>query len=448
MRALILRLLFFTAGVLPGTLFGQTLEQSPLPIVLVDTDGWLIFDEPKIDASMIIFARTDGKENRTTDSVKTFAGPIGIELRGKTSQLLSPKKPYAVEVLDEKGNKNDLPLLGCGSEHDYILLAPYSDKTLIRDRLGFSLASRLDALAYTPHTQFVELLINGEYRGLYVWTEKIKRDVNRVRIRNADNDTSVNSFIVKLDKGAGFIPNEYWNSNIPPRNALNNQRIRFLFHYPKPENVSPSQSAYIQRWMKTFEDTLASPGFRNPATGYRAFIDVPSFIDYFLMTELARNVDGYRISSFFYKDDDRNDPLLHAGPVWDFNICFGNADYCDGYLTEGWAKDFNKVCGQDYFLVPFWWDRLLEDPAFREQTRLRWQALRAGVWSDGALEQLVTQLATEIAGDPVARNFQRWPVMGVKVWPNHFVGATWEEELDYLKQWLLKRAAWMDEALR
>jgi len=439
---------FFLFGLVvllrPFSLVGQQSLQSNLPIIVIDTDDWLIFDEPKFPATLYLVHRKDGSFNEVRDTATALRLPIGIELRGKTSQLLSPKKPYAIEIRDDAGRKNDLPLLGCKSEHDYILLAPYSDKTLIRDRLGFSLAQRLSGLKYTPTTQFVELVLNGEYRGVYVWTEKIKRDINRVNIPPSEEDSTVTSFMIKLDKSDGLVPNEFWTSSIPPKNATNNQQIRFLFHYPKAANITASQVASIQQWMKTMEDTLASPGFNRPSGGYRRYIDVPSFIDFFLLTELSRNVDGYRISSYFYKNDVEGDTLFHAGPVWDFNLCFGNIDYCEGASTEGWAKDFNKICGNHQLLVPFWWDRLWEDPAFREQVKARWKELRATVFSDVALEQLIDGLSEELAMGAAARNFKKWPVLGVKVWPNYYVGATWEEELAWLKRWMKARAAWMD----
>ena len=432
----------------PQWFYAQALPASPLPIVMIDTDGWLIFDEPKINATMQVVAHADGTLNQPTDSVKAYNGSIGIELRGKTSQLLSEKKPYAIELHTKDGKKNDMELLGFPIEHDWILLAPYSDKTLLRDVFGFALARKFDAMAYTPRTQMVELLINGEYKGVYVWTEKIKVDPHRVNIADSEKAPERNSFMLKLDKGAGFIANEYWMSQVLPSNALNNQRIRFLYHFPKPEKITPTQSLYMQNWMRAFEDTLRSPGFNARNGGYRRLMDTPSFIDYMLLTELCRNVDGYRISSFFYKDEDSKDPRLHAGPVWDFNIAFGNADFCNAALTEGWAKDFNKVCGKDYWLVPFWWDRLWEDPAFRKEAADRWQNLRKNALSDSEIAKLVEELAVPISGGPAQRNFERWKIQGVKVWPNAYVGKTWEEEVIYLKEWTLARAKWMDGAVK
>lgn len=446
MRIFYLIILLFPAAALSAQ---DTLDSAtPLPIVLLDTDGWLIFDEPKINANMQIIAHQDGRLNRISDKKKAWSGVVGIELRGKTSQLLSEKKPYAIELRDSEGAKKPESVFGMPPEHDWILLAPWSDKSLLRDVLGFELARQFTGMAYTPRVQMVEVYLNQEYQGIYVWTEKIKRGPSRVNIANSEKDSSLNGFVLKIDKGSGVIQNEWWTSHIPPNFARNNQRIRFLYHYPKPEKVPPALSRYMQQWMRRMEDTLRSPQFAHPQYGYRQWLDVPSFIDYMLLTELCRNVDGYRISAFFYKDDDRTDPLLHAGPVWDFNIAFGNADYCGAALTEGWARDFNKVCSKDYWLIPFWWDRLWEDPAFRQEAGRRWQELRRGNLSDEAIQQLIERLSLPVSGAPEQRNFSRWKILGVKVWPNSFVGSTWEEEVAYLRDWTLRRARWMDGALK
>jgi CotH kinase protein len=418
--------------------------QSKLPILLVNTNGWLIFDEPKIPATLTIIDNGNGALNSSLDTHAVYSGNMGIELRGKTSQLMSEKKPYAFELRNKSEKKQSLPLLGMPTEHDWVLLAPYADKSLIRDIFGFSLASRFSALGYVPRMRFVELVINDEYRGVYVLGEKIKQDEYRLAIADFSKDTAINSFIIKLDKESGFLANEFFNSKVPPRNAQDNQIIRFLFHHPKPENITKKQTAYIKNWMRVFEDSLQSPDFANPNGGYRKVLDINSFIDFFLMNELCRNVDGLRISTFFHKDDDHIDPRLHAGPVWDYNLAFGNADYCNGYMNEGWAFDFNKVCSKDYWLVPFWWERLREDPAFRAQAAERWATLRETALSDEAIGQLVADISSQLKNGAAERNFKQWDIMGKKIWPNYYVGKTWEEEVEQLRKWTVTRAAWID----
>lgn len=421
--------------------------QSTLPIVKINTNGWLIFDEPKIPGTIAIIYKGNGELASSQDTNYYFESHIGVELRGKTSQLLSEKKPYALETRDANGKKRGAALLGMPEEHDWVMLAPYADKSLVRDLFGFGLAARFNHLGYIPRMRFIELYINEEYKGIYILGEKIKRDEGRLNIADFSADTIINSFVIKLDKESGFVLNEYFNSRVRPRYALDRQVIRYLYHHPKPENITPKQAKYIKGWVQALEDTLSSPNFADPNGGYHRLLDVPSFVDFFLMNELCRNVDGLRISTYFHKDDDRIDPKLHAGPVWDYNLSFGNADYCNGYMTEGWAYDFNKVCGKDYWLVPFWWERLREDPAFRQLTAERWQSLRASTLSNEAIAQLVDELSAQLDNGPAERNFQQWDIMGKKIWPNYYVGKTWEEEVEQLKKWTIARAMWLDGAI-
>jgi CotH kinase protein len=176
-------------------------------------------------------------------------------------------------------------------------------------------------------------------------------------------------------------------------------------------------------------------------------LDVPSFIDFFLMNELSRNVDGLRISTYFHKNEDAIDPRLHAGPVWDFNLSLGNADYCNGQLTEGWAYEFNKVCPKDYWIIPFWWERLREDSLFKAETAKRWRTLRQTTLSDKSIETLIQDLKAQLDQGAAQRNFEQWNILGKRVWPNYYIGKTWEEEVDYLQKWVLARAAWLDKSL-
>jgi CotH kinase protein/Secretion system C-terminal sorting domain len=131
------------------------------------------------------------------------------------------------------------------------------------------------------------------------------------------------------------------------------------------------------------------------------------------------------------------------GPVWDFNITFGIGDYCEGSDPKGWGKDFNSICGSDGYLIHFWWAKMWENPKFRQKLVARYQALRAGVWSDENMIGKVDSLVNVI-GEARYRNFQRWPVIGQYVWPNSFVGNTYTSEVNFMKDWLLERLAWMD----
>lgn len=164
-----------------------------------------------------------------------------------------------------------------------------------------------------------------------------------------------------------------------------------------------------------------------------------SLIDYFIVTELGHNIDAYRLSSFLYKDRNSVDSTLHFGPLWDFNLAFGNADYCLGQLVEGWGFDDSGTCGN----TPLWWSRFMQDPYFQDRLKCRYDSLRETTLSTESLLHLVDSLTAQLGGAP-DRNYDRWPILGMYIWPNYFIGNTYEEELNFLKQWLIGRLDWMD----
>jgi hypothetical protein len=162
------------------------------------------------------------------------------------------------------------------------------------------------------------------------------------------------------------------------------------------------------------------------------------------MNELSKNVDGYRISTFLHKKRVSEGGKIHAGPLWDFNLGWGNANYCQGGQTSGWEINFNSVCqGNGANMNPFWLNRMLQDTVFANNLKCRWSYLRTSTLSDEHLMNYIDSLGT-ILEEPAQRNYDRWPILGVYVWPNNFIGNTYQEELTYMKNWILARTAWMD----
>jgi hypothetical protein len=206
-----------------------------------------------------------------------------------------------------------------------------------------------------------------------------------------------------------------------------------------------AERAYIQQYVHDFESALMAADFADPTTRYRQYVDVESLIDFFLLNELAHNPDAYRLSTFVHKDKGGK---LKMGPIWDFNIAFGNVDYCRAWVTNDWAYRFNDRCPGDLWQVPFWWKRLLEDPSFVSALKTRWNTLRQGAFSSSFIDSLMTANRTllEEAG-ALERNFNRWQVLGTYVWPNYYVGQTYDEEYEYLRQWISDRLTWMDAAI-
>ncbi|MHC4643739.1 MAG: lamin tail domain-containing protein, partial [Planctomycetota bacterium] len=168
--------------------------------------------------------------------------------------------------------------------------------------------------------------------------------------------------------------------------------------------------------------------------GYAKYIDVDSFFDIHILVELTKNIDGFRLSTYMFKD--RGDKL-NMGPAWDYNLSLGNADYYQGWLSEGWY--YSQLNNTDY---P-WWRRLFEDPEFRLRYADRWFGLRRKLFTTDRLLQTVDNAASEL-DEAQVRNFNRWQILGVDVWPNWFIAQTYQEEIVWMKGWLEDRLTWMD----
>jgi hypothetical protein len=278
--------------------------------------------------------------------------------------------------------------------------------------------------------------------------EKIKRDKNRVDVSKLKDDDITGGYIIKIDKTTGednsvdfSFSSEYDGFG----NKSGDQKIKFLYEYPDAEDLNTAQKDYIQDYYRSFEQVLMSDSFAEPTAGYRNFIDVPSFIDFFLLNELSHNVDGFRISTFMHKDKGEK---LKMGPIWDFNIAFGNANYCRGESTDDWAYKFNEYCPADPSRVPFWWARLLEDPSYVEELKSRWTELRNDVLSESNIQDKIAEHRLRlIYSNSVERNFDTYDVLGTQLWPNFFIGETYEEETKYLNDWILQRLNWMDKVI-
>jgi len=423
----------------------QIFNSSNLPILVIDTEGQEIIDEPKITSHLGIIYNGEGQINNLTDPFNDYDGFIGIELRGQTSMFF-PKKPLGFETRNEDGTNNNVSIIGLPAENDWVLHNPFSDKTLIRNAFVYKLAEQI--MPYAPRTRMVEVVINGSYEGVYLLTEKIKVDNNRVDIakltpEDIEGDELTGGYIVKLDKTNSG--DASLTSNYPPKPSFNGQTIDFVYHTPNAGEFEPEQLNYLKNFLQEFENAIANDDFSNPNGGYHDYLDVSSFVDYLIINEISRNVDGYRLSTYLYKDKDSKDPRLKIGPVWDYNLALGNADYCAGSSQYGWAYDFNDICPNDNWLVPFWWEKLLSDSTFTRKVNTRWTELRNDVFSDERLNFICDSL-TDLTAAAANRNYQRYPdVLGQYIWPNNFIGSTWQEEIDYMCGWMNDRVEFLDE---
>ncbi len=429
--------------------FAQRFSESTLPILVVDAAAEAIPDEPKVYTRLRIIDNGPGRVNRLTDPARAYDSFAGIERRGSSSQDLFPKVGYGIELRDRDNADIEAPLLGMPEEGDWVLHGPYADKTLIRNAFTYSLARSLGE--YAPRTRMVELTLGGQYVGVYALVESVKRDKYRVDVAKlgADENTGddlTGGYIIKADKFTGEDGADEPSFTLPPRNRGNQKETRLLYHYPKPRDITPQQRAYIKNWMSDFEARLASDDFEDDTRGYAPLIDERSFVDLLIVNEITKNVDGYRLSTYAYKDKDSKGGRLHMGPVWDFNLAIGNANYCEGDRTEGWVHAFETYCPEDGFQGPFWYARLWQSYEFRAAAAARWQSLRRGgeALSDERLYGLYDSLATVASGAPARRNFERWPVLGQYTWPNVYVPTSHADALAFAKTFLRERVAWLD----
>jgi hypothetical protein len=421
---------------------------SNLPIVVINTNGQIIPNDYKITANMGIIYNGEGVRNYPTDPFNNYDGKIGIEIRGSSSQMF-PKKQYSVETRDSAGNNLSVSLLGFPDENDWILYAPYNDKSLIRDVLVYKIAN--DIGRYASRSKFCEVVLNGEYIGIYVLLEKIKRDANRVDIKKLNptdvtGDALTGGYIIKIDKTDGE-NNDGWHSTYLPY-PQSPFSILYQYHYPKPDEIVLQQKNYIQDKIFEFETMMYyGSNISDTSTGYPKFLDTDSFVDFVILNEVAKNVDAYRLSTYLFKDRDSRNSKIFAGPIWDFNLAFGNANYYEGWKTNGWQleylTDYQNIPVDEPFLTPNWWRKLFDDTDFRNKVYTQWQILKGNILNTQKIFGYIDSL-TILLEESKTRNFEKWPVLGVWIWPNYYIGSTYEQEISYLKNWIAFRLNWMN----
>ncbi len=413
--------------------FSPVILESHLPLlVITTTQGSEIPDEPKVPAHMGIIDNGPGQINTPFDEPTDYDGIIAIEIRGASSQMF-PKKNYGFETQLEDGSNNNVSLLGLPVENDWVLHGPYPDKTLLRNRIAYHMGSSTGK--YTPRTRLCEVLVNGDYRGVYILTERIKQDDNRVDIAelnpdDIDGDEITGGYLIQIDRDNPNTNEDGWWSDYSPNKF-------YAYHDPGYDDLVPVQKQYIREYLDNFEDDMFSSNYESE---YLNYIDVDSWVDYVLITEIAKHIDAYKLSFYMHKKKVTNGGKLHFGPLWDFNLGFGNFDFACPPNPQGWSYDFQTICSE---AQPFWVLKLLDIPNVQHQMNCRWTELREGpLHTDTLIQYIDNQVA--LIGPASERNFDRWPIIGEYVWPNNFVGDSYEAEVLYLKNWLNTRLSWMD----
>ncbi|HMN32410.1 MAG TPA: CotH kinase family protein [Chitinophagaceae bacterium] len=412
---------------------------SNLPIFVINTKNYQpVVNEPKIEADMKIIYNGPGQMNQINDN-PNYQGMIGIEYRGSYSQSL-PQKPFLFETYNGTfGNDTNVSLLGMPKESDWILQATYNDKTFLRNVMTFDMA-RLGG-EYGTRTQHCEVILNGEYIGIYFLCEKIKVNSDRVIMNKmtANDNAAPNvtgGYIFKHDYNAPG-----WTSQWISPNCITSL-LNYQYDYPKPANITNPQKNYIKNYVDSLETALLSPTFADPNTGFRKYIDEKSFIDYFLLNELALNGDGFKKSMYFHKD---RMSKIKAGPVWDFDWALKYSPWFPNNLS-GYIHTIDP-CSQDVPII-FWFKRMMEDSQFSNSVKCRYNTLRAYVMDTTRMFHYIDSMANYL-NQAQARHFTRWPILGINVGTpeNGPIPTTYAGEITRFKKFYKDRILWLDNNL-
>lgn len=369
-----------------------------LPIISINLEKpiWEMSKESYIKGEIEIIDRAP---------VDIFSSATKIRGRGNTTWDF-PKKPFQIKFNEKE------PVLGMAKGKRWILLANYTDKTMLRNEVGFDL-SRQSNLDWTPDSRFVELYIDDEFMGTYQITQKVEEASNRV-------DIGDDGFLLEVEGVA----------------RLNSDDIYFgtefnFFNIKEPEiEFESSEFYYIQNFLKTVENILFSADFNDSVDGYSKYIDLNSLVDWYLVNEITKNNDAAFITSVFMNHIPGEQ--LKMGPVWDFDISLGNIDYNGNESYEGfWVKD------------AIWISRFFEDPVFVELVKTRFQYFYSN------REEIFGKIISNAAylNSSQQENYCAWNTLGEIVWPNYVAFDTYEEEVDYLLNWLEHRYEWLNQAI-
>ncbi len=420
----------------------QTFTDSNLPIVIITTNGnQQIPDDPKILGNMKIIYRGAGQRNFLTDqsdpAFLNYNGRIGIELRGSSSQALEKKQYSLTTLLADNVSNNNVGLLGMPEENDWVLNGMAFDDSMIRDYISYNLSRRIGE--YAPRTVYCEVVINGDYRGLYILQEKIKVDGDRVdinKIEPTDNELPDLSggYITKADKIAGEDVPAWTVSSYTGFDDVN-----FIHEFPKPNDITSQQSQYIKSQFDKLT-TTANSGNTSLSQGYPSVIDIPSFLDFMIINELSANVDGYQFSTYFHKDKKGK---LRAGPLWDFNLTYGN-DLLRWGLNRSNTYQWQFFNG-DNVGAKFWKD-LFDNGVYKCYMAKRWNALiqNGEPLNLVSLKTFIDETVATIS-EANARNVTRWPPIPEDHPANH--PYNYELEIANIKNFLETRIAWMTDNL-
>lgn len=371
-----------------------------LPILFLTTSAPVVSEDDYVTGNLSI---------NTNGQFDPFPANVGLNIKGRGNSTWGlPKKPYRIKF------DNKQVVLGLPAAKNWVLLANYYDKSLLRNAIADDIGHLVGA-DFTPHYRFVEVVMNGIYQGSYTLTEEVEIESGRVdinKLSTIDNDNSDigGGYLVELNQRLDADYYFHTNSGLP-------------FTIKDPNNITEQQLAYIHNYMQQTEDAIFADNFADPVNGYAKYINVDSFIDWYLVKELMKDNDAIDYNStFYYKDLNGK---LGMGPVWDFDVSAGDPDLD----PTGWWVRNGK-----------WFSRLFQDPAFVARVRQRWQSIQA------SLPLILTNISKDATylNLSQAQNFKVWNILNNHDWPSPEVFGSYQGEVYYLKSWLSARIDWMN----
>jgi hypothetical protein len=374
-----------------------------LPIIHIYTDG----SAPIVSKDDYIEGIVDVDGWRDFENLNN----VSMRIRGRgNSTWQHPKKPFQMKLSDKSS------FLGMPSDKKWLFLAEYSDKTMLRNKIAFELGY-MSNLEWTPDSEFAEVFINDEYNGTYNITQKVEESDNRVAIGD-------NGYLLELDQLSRIDPDDvYFESVITDKFIINIKE-------PSLEKTS-DEYTFIKNLIKDFEEALYSNDFQNDENGYKKYIHLESFIDWYLINEITKNVDSQWYSSIYLNVTPGE--KIKMGPLWDFDLAFGNTDYADTEYYEGWWVRYNP-----------WYERLFQDPAFTEMVKTRFNYFKN---NEDYIIQTINIYSDKLKWAQTKNN-EKWDTLGKYVWPNPVFYDTYDEEINHLKEWYLNRMQWLDDAFK
>ena len=348
--------------------------------------------------------------------VAEFSAEMGIRGRGNSTWSF-PKKPWKVKL------KEKASLLGMPADKEWALLANYADRTLVRNIVAMKL-SEICGFSWTPRMHSVEVYLNGKYQGVYTLCEHKKVSSDRVDIDVVGEDVTGGDAIT----GGYYLEIEeqqdettcWWTSMGVP------------MMFSDPEEPNSEQLAYVKGHFESFEQALWAKDY-SQTSGYPKYIDVDSFVDYYIVQELTKNIDGnLRKSSFITKERGKKMEMYH---LWDFDLTLGNCGYFWGNVGNG----------PDNFWIKLdkWYPHLFADPAFVDKVQKRWNELKPEF---DKIPEFIDEQTFYLA-KAQERNFKVWSIWESVDWVYFPSLGSYEKEVDYLKEFYTKRLEWLDTEL-